>query len=960
MPHDNWDRIQEIFLKAADLGSPERTAFLERACHGDSSLRAEVDSLLRADSAPSRLDEAIGSEAASLIGQPLSGARLGAYRVLEEMGRGGMGTVYLAERDDDQFRKQVAIKVVKRGMDTDEVLSRFRHERQILASLEHPYVARLLDGGTTPDGRPFFVMERVQGQPIDAYCRSHNLDVKARLQLFLRVCEAVSYAHRALVVHRDLKPGNILVTAGGVPKLLDFGVAKLLDPVADPGFTATLYGSRPLTPEYSSPEQVRGLPVTTATDVYALGTILYELLTRERAQQIDTNTPAEIDRVVCETEPPRPSLAVRGLNADLDNIVLMAMRKEPERRYASVDQFAADIQRHLDGRPVIARQDSFTYRAGKFIRRHRLPVVAAALVFASLIVGVAVSVHQARQAEAERQVADIERARAEAERQRALASQRDAEREAAIADRQRADAELQRTAAETQRQLADRRFAQVRELAGKFVVEFHDAIAKLPGSTPARKMVVETGLQYYDSLAREAAGNRDLMEEVARGYDRLGDVQGNPYYPNFGDLVGALGSYKKSLAIRDRISDPSSAFLRDRILGGVRMAQILTAQGDLPAAERSLREAISKGAASSDYQVLDALRQTYNAMAGLKMSAAKYNEATEVLWKQLEISERLAREGREPLEEQRGISLAHTKLGDVLASGGHDSEALDHLRVALEIDKRLASADPNNLLSTRKLYITYVMMGRVYRGSDGRRLASPEEAAAAHQAAAALADKMAAADSNNNLAVTDVAVAQSALGDLLRQQNQMEAAVASYRKLVDAAERLNRDGAQVFSNVDMGVQAHHRLGVGLVKIGHAAEALEEFRKAENYLVILEKLNPGLRRNSLRKAEILSGRAEALNRERNWKEASAAFISSIAIYEAEYKSNPNDASMLNGQPALYAVLADCYAAAREWSAAAQAARTALERYREIEAKRPLAEQEQAERAGTLQKLTEWSQ
>jgi len=596
---DNWERVQEIFLEAADLRPSERATYLDSACGDDAGLRLEVESLLQEDgAAEATLDAAIRAEAASLLQEPLlASPRLGAYRVIEEIGRGGMGSVYLAERDDDQYRKQVAIKVVKRGMDTEEVLRRFRHERQILAGLEHPYIARLIDGGTTPDGRPFFVMEKVEGEPINVYCTSHKLDVEARLRLFLRVCEAVSHAHGALVVHRDLKPGNILVTAEGVPKLLDFGVAKLLDPESDPGLTATSHGGGALTPEYASPEQVRGLPVTTASDVYALGAILYELLTGARAQKIDTHTPLEIDRVVCQTEPVPPSSAARGLNRDLDNIVLMAMRKECERRYQSVEQLSADIDRYLSGMPVVARQDSFTYRAGKFIRRNRLAVTAAALVFGSLVAGVVVSVHQARQAEAarqaaetQRQAADRERARAEMERQRAQASQRDAEREAANAGEQRHEAELQRVAAETQRQLADRRFEQVRQLAGKFLLDFHEAIAKLPGSTPARKMVVETGLQYYDSLAREAAGNRDLLEEIARGYDRLGDVQGNPYTANLGDLRGALASYKKSLAIRDRISDPSPAFLRDRVLGKVRIGQILSSQGDLKGAETALQE----------------------------------------------------------------------------------------------------------------------------------------------------------------------------------------------------------------------------------------------------------------------------------------------------------------------------------------------------------------------------------
>ena len=385
MPQENWDRIQEIFLHAADLPPAERAAFLDRTCNDDAEVRREVESLLRADATGEfAVQTAIKSEAASMLDESsLVGARLGPYRLLNEIGRGGMGSVYLAERDDEHYRKLVAVKVVKRGMDTAGVLARFRHERQILAGFEHPYIARLIDGGTTPDGRPFFVMEYIEGQPIVTYCQERNLDLESRLRLFLRVCEAVSYAHRALVVHRDLKPNNILVDREGIPKLLDFGVAKLLDPGADPGLTSTVFAMGPLTPAYASPEQVRGLPITTTADVYALGAILYELLTGTVAQKIDPHTPSEIERVVCQTEVLRPSIAARAaglprLNSDVDNIVLMALRKERERRYTSVDQLAEDIRRHLDGRPVLARQDSLGYRAQKFVGRNRFPIVGIA------------------------------------------------------------------------------------------------------------------------------------------------------------------------------------------------------------------------------------------------------------------------------------------------------------------------------------------------------------------------------------------------------------------------------------------------------------------------------------------------------------------------------------------------------------------------------------------------------
>ena len=307
------------------------------------------------------------------------GSRIGAYRLVGEIGRGGMSTVYLAVRDDDQFQKQVAIKLIRRGMDTEDMLDRFRHERQILANLEHPYIARLLDGGTAPDGRPFLVMEYLQGEPLDGYCRNQGLNLRARCRLFLKICEAVSFAHRNLVVHRDLKPGNILVGADGAPKLLDFGVAKLLDAKTGSGQTATAVALRPMTPDYASPEQFRGEAITTAADVYSLGAILYELLTEQRPHRFSSYGLRELERAICETEPVRPSecaklskIPWRGqLRGDPDAIVAKALRKEPAQRYASVDHLAADLTRYLEGWPVQAHRGDVGYRARKFLRRNR-------------------------------------------------------------------------------------------------------------------------------------------------------------------------------------------------------------------------------------------------------------------------------------------------------------------------------------------------------------------------------------------------------------------------------------------------------------------------------------------------------------------------------------------------------------------------------------------------------------
>ena len=431
-----WGRLQELFHRAAPLALGERERLLARECADDPELRREVESLLAADLEAAGLSGPIGEAAGDLAAAALApGDVVGSYRVVRELGRGGMGVVYLAERTGEDFEQQVALKVLAGIFASPGAVERFLAERRILAQLEHPRIARLLDGGTTPEGAPWFAMERVEGDPIDAWCDRRRLPVRGRLLLFLAVCNALQHAHRRLVVHRDLKPSNILVGADGAPKLLDFGIAKLLDPAAE-GAAPTRLGELPMTPEYASPEQVRGEPVTTASDVYALGLLLYELLTGRRAHRLTSRQRRDVERAVCEEPATRPSLAAsrhgtatggprdrpgtpeaiaearratpkalrRRLSGDLDTIVLAALRKEPEQRYGSVEALADDVRRHLDGLPVRARGDRLGYRAGKFVRRHRTAVAAAALAAVSLLAAAGTSTWgllRARAAEAE-------------------------------------------------------------------------------------------------------------------------------------------------------------------------------------------------------------------------------------------------------------------------------------------------------------------------------------------------------------------------------------------------------------------------------------------------------------------------------------------------------------------------------------------------------------------------------
>ena len=420
-PIDRLQRLESIFNAAMDLASDARPAYVRAACDGDAPMLKEVERLLASENATDFMADGALAERraetavwrASPTGDAAkAGDELGPYRLTALIARGGMGEVWRAAREGE-FEREVALKLIKRGIDTDEVIERFRTERQVLAGLQHPNIANLLDGGATPSGQPYLVMEHVAGEAIDRYCEERGLSIEDRLRLFVKVCEAVHHAHRSLIIHRDLKPGNILVTAAGEPKLLDFGIAKVLDPAGtDADVTATQL--RRFTPHYASPEQVRGEVLTTATDVYSLGALLYELLTGARPYDLTDVPPTDFTRIICETEPRRPSDVVqetsdpatrrrrRGLAGDVDRIVMMALRKEPDRRYDSVEQLADDVRRHLDGLPVRAQPDTFGYRAGKFARRHRTGLSAGGMLAMALVAGLIGTAWQARRAEAAR------------------------------------------------------------------------------------------------------------------------------------------------------------------------------------------------------------------------------------------------------------------------------------------------------------------------------------------------------------------------------------------------------------------------------------------------------------------------------------------------------------------------------------------------------------------------------
>src|SRR5450432_153404 len=473
---EQWQKLEEIFQNAADLAPDSQTVYLDQACRGDVELRHEVEALLAAS--PLGLIEsaiaATADEMAEPDSDPLVGTWLGPHRIDGLLGRGGMGVVYRAFREDDEFHKQVAIKVIPRMLAGPEVVARFRSERQILANLEHSNIARLFDGGTT-EGIPYLVMEYVEGVPITQYVQAKALSIPDRLRLMQSVCSAVLYAHHNLVIHRDLKPANILVTPEGTVKLLDFGVAKLVDPsVVASAHTSEMM----MTPDYASPEQIRGQPVTTASDVYSLGVVLYEVLTGERPYRITSSNWLDLERVVCNTEPRKPSVLEslpsrtrRRLAGDLDNIVMMAMRKDVARRYGSAEQLSEDIRRHLQGLPIQARRDTLMYRGGKFLHRNQWAVTAAFVVAASLVTGTVIAVRQARAAQS--------------------------------------------------------RFDQLRGFARTVLVDLHAQLSDIPGTAKARQALITYVDEYLKRVAAEHVGDDTaLATEFATTYLRLGEMEG--------------------------------------------------------------------------------------------------------------------------------------------------------------------------------------------------------------------------------------------------------------------------------------------------------------------------------------------------------------------------------------------------------------------------------------------------
>ena len=840
-----WLEICEIFHAAVELSKPDREKFLAEI--SDERKRAEVEKLLASDADEDTFLQlspinAINSET-KIVKIP---EQIGKYKILREIGRGGMGAVYLAARED--FKKQVALKIIKRGMDTDEILRRFQTERQILANLEHSNIARLLDGGVSDDGLPFIVMEYVAGSDLLEFCEQADLSLNEKLALFRKICAAVSYAHQNLIVHRDLKPSNILVTKDGEPKLLDFGISKLLTNEIDATGTATSLGM--MTPNYASPEQFRGETVSTATDIYSLGVILFELLTGELPYEIRTKRFEEAAKIIAETEPARPSSVIQNskfriqdsksddgyrfqtedsisedqksktkdqnqktnpkskirnpklLKGDLDNILLKALRKEPVRRYLTVEQFSEDIRRHQTGLPVTARPDTFSYRASKFVKRNKISVASAGLVSLALIGGVIGTSWQA-------------------------------------------------VRAERQRVLAERRFGEVRELANNFVFKYHDGIANLQGSTEMRKMLVTDATKYLDILAQDAANDEQLQIELANAYVKLADVQGKTYYSNIGDTAGAIENYQKAIKILEKLAESTKSAIQtkakdDLILAlqtlGMMQMRVFAHTDSIATQQRAVELVEKKAAIAPEDTDVQYLRVRANGrLADSMREGGRFDEAMQIYRQTLALCEDIFR--RAPANEnvETAISVFNDRIGRYLTLHAIElkkrgaakeiyeplfNQALPHLEKMFAGFEKLAAAHPEKKKYRRDLSTAYGNLGMFYRETGNleksrellekdlkTRLATAEKDAADRESQADLSD-----------ALRELAQTKAAQKEFSSAFTDFERTRAILDKLI-AADKNNMEFRRSL------FQAENFYGDALLAEGNRPKAAEIYRTA---------------------------------------------------------------------------------------------------------------------------------
>ena len=761
----SWCDVKAVLARILEAPAQERPALLEELCASDADLRRPVEALLKLEErANSVFDTAIGPGAALRQEEPTP-ETIGRYRIVRELGRGGMGVVYLGERDDGEYRKQVAIKLITAGWGGGLLERAFRRERQILAQLDHPGIARLLDGGSTAQGQPYFIMEYVEGLPLLAYCERRNLDVRARLGLFLQVCDAMQYAQQRFIVHRDLKPGNILVTAEGTAKLLDFGLARVADSAAA-GEDLTQTGFHAMTPAYASPEQMRGEPYTAAGDVYSLGVILYEMLAGRRPYRRDSTLP-ELVRAIAEEDPiplpdaarERPAKWRHTLAGDLERIAARALAKGPAQRYSAVADLAADLRRYLDGLPIMARPATLRYRAGKFLRRHRVAIPAAATAAALVLSFAGAAWWEARRAE--------------------------------------------------------RRFEQVRRLAHSVMFELHDSIQHLPGSTAARELLVRRALEYLENLSREARGNTDLTREVALGYERIAVVEGDLGESNLGKVSAALENFGKAeQMLADLVARrPNDASLRqDYLRASNELATALGAAGQGERAMQLCRRNIviiqrALARQPNDPTWVEALGVAEGHLGDEFADQQRYAEAIPLREQAFNTLRRAAslHPGRE--EQERNVALAAKRLGALYGMVNRYQDCRRQYEAARDIDEGRLARHPGDIRAALDLSYDYSDLGWL-----AGRAGDYQTALALYHRTLGLRLIAAEADQRDHRAAIGVAGARNKIGLTLRKMGDLRGALDAFQDAARAYEAGLRKDSREWGSIRLLADDYEDIG----------------------------------------------------------------------------------------------------------------------------------------------------
>jgi len=797
-PAARWKRVKEVFDHALDLPRGELTRYLDEVCGTDSELREEVLSLIAAlGEAGAFMEEAVVSLASP---KTSAGRRIGPYHLESLLGQGGMGEVYLSTREVDGYKMPVALKLIRHSAVTPGALRRFRMERQILARLHHPRITQLLDGGITDDGLPYLVTEYVEGTPLDKSADARAMELPARLDAFLAICDAVSYAHRQLVAHGDLKPGNILMQPGGGIKLLDFGISRLLQTSEDtteakPGGTT----QPAMTPAWTSPEQLRGDPAGIASDIYSLGRILYFLLTWEHAVPMEHLAPMQYYEKLKKEAPPHPSLRAgdRKLEGDLDNISLKAIEFEPAERFQSVEALAEDVRAHLASRPIAARAHTWTYRTHKFIRRNRLVVLATGAVALALIGGLGMTLWQAR-------IARLNYERAE------------------------------------------RRFQDVRRLANTFIFDMDDAIARLPGATAVRGTMVRNSLQYLDSLAQESKDDPSLQEDLANAYEKVGDVQGRPGSMNLGGTAASLQSYRKAEGIRRALlREAKDAAERDRWEEALantlmRISSILRATGDGQQALDADRTALEMRRRLLERKPDDVARQR-NVASSLTATSASvsmlgaFQGVLELRREGLHLYEQLAKRNPGSDDDQQGLAVAHTRMASILLHEKDVKGAIKHYRESLRIQTAVHTAHNGQAQFRISLGLAHSNLGNALRVAGDAKGALASFALAVRQF-----EPLVNADANEVRARTLLATvrlreakAWNLLGDTSRAARLLRAVLEERRLLAE------RNPANAGARGEV-AETHGVLGDVALRARQFGEAVSQYETALGLFTALEK------------------------------------------------------------------------------------------------------------------------